>query len=112
MSSRSPYQEHRHGTQIDIVVQPRASNTEIVGGHDGAIRVRIAAPPVDGAANAALIELLARILDVRKSDIEIVTGGSGRRKRVLIHGLPVEQVREMLDKAIGEPERAKSSRAT
>jgi uncharacterized protein (TIGR00251 family) len=60
--------------------------------HDGALRVRIAAPPVDGAANAAIIELLAKALITRKSDVEIISGATGRRKRVLVRGATVVDV--------------------
>lgn len=101
MSSRSPYQEHRHGTLVDITVQPRASKTEIIGLHDGAIRIRIAAPPVDGAANAAIIDLFSRILNVRKSAVEIASGATGRRKRVLVHGVSVGDVHALLEGAVG-----------
>jgi uncharacterized protein (TIGR00251 family) len=91
----SPFQPHRDGTVIDLLVQPRASRSEIAGIHDGALRVRIAAPPVDGAANAAIIDFLSKQLKVRKSDIEIASGATGRRKRVLIHGVEPETVRQI-----------------
>jgi uncharacterized protein (TIGR00251 family) len=92
----SPFQPHRDGTVIDLLVQPRASRSEIAGIHDGALRVRIAAPPVDGAANAAIIDFLSKQLKVRKSDIEITSGATGRRKRVLIRGIEPETVRQIL----------------
>ncbi len=85
---------------MEITVQPRASKSEIIGLHDGAIRIRIAAQPVDGAANAAIINLFSRILNVRKSAVEIASGASGRRKRVLIHGVSEDDVRELLDCAV------------
>jgi hypothetical protein len=96
MTDTSPIQPHRDGITIDILVQPRASKTEITGDHDGALRIRIAAPPVDGAANDAIIEFLAKRLKVRKSDIEIVSGASGRRKRVLVKGTDVKRVCQAL----------------
>jgi uncharacterized protein len=96
MTNTSPFQPHRDGTTIDILVQPRASKTEITGLHDGALRIRIAAPPVDGAANDAIIEFLSKRLTVRRTNIEIVSGASGRRKRVLVRGVGVESARQAL----------------
>ena len=96
MTEASPFQFHRDGTMIDILVQPRASKTEIAGVHDGALRIRIAAPPVDGAANDAVVEFLAKRLRIRKTDIEIVSGSSGRRKRVLVRGVEPSSARDVL----------------
>jgi uncharacterized protein len=80
------------GVRFDVRVQPRASRSEIVGEQEGALRVRIAAPPVDGAANEALIELLAKALRVAKRDVKIVQGAASRRKVVEVDGVTPEQV--------------------
>jgi uncharacterized protein (TIGR00251 family) len=72
---------------IDVRVVPRASRSEIVGRVNGALKVRISAPPVDGAANAELIKLLAKKFGVAKSDIFIIAGESSRSKRIKIHNL-------------------------
>ncbi len=96
MTDASPFRPHRDGTTIDILVQPRASKSEITEFHDGALRVRIAAPPVDGAANDAVIELISKRLKVHKSDIQIMSGASGRRKRVLVRRIGVETTRKLL----------------
>lgn len=71
-----------NSVRFNVYVQPRASRSEIVGEHDGALRVRLAAPPVDNAANEALIELLATALRVPKQGVRIVTGAASRRKVV------------------------------
>ena len=63
---------------------PRASRSEIVGEHNGALRVRIAAPPVDGAANEELIRTLSRAFKVPKRDIEILSGHASKLKQVRI----------------------------
>jgi uncharacterized protein (TIGR00251 family) len=97
MDPESPFQHHRDGTLIDILVQPRASKSEITGVHDGALRIRIAAPPVDGAANDAIIELLSKRLQVRRADIQIISGATGRRKRVMVQGIDTAQVTARLD---------------
>jgi uncharacterized protein len=83
---RTPVSAHRDGVLLEVSVQPRASRSEIVGLHDGRLRLRIAAPPVDGAANAEVIAVLAKTLGVSKSQIDIVSGQTGRRKRVLVRG--------------------------
>lgn len=101
MDGTTAFHPHREGTLIDIVVQPRASKSEITGIHDGALRMRIAAAPVDGAANDAIIELLSKWLKLRKKDVEIVSGASGRRKRVLVRDMPPDAVCEVLTMRAG-----------
>jgi len=66
---------------LDISVSPNAKKTELVGWHDGALRVRLAAPPVDGAANDALRKWLAKELDIPQTQAELLRGASGRRKQ-------------------------------
>lgn len=66
---------------LDISVSPNAKKTELVGWHDGALRVRLSAPPVDGAANEALRRWLSEQLQVPQARIELLRGASGRRKQ-------------------------------
>ena len=68
------------GVVLEILVQPRASRTRVVGEHDGRLKVQLAAPPVDGEANAALVDFLADALGARQSDVTIERGDTGRRK--------------------------------
>ena len=77
---------------IDILVQPRASRAKIGPMHDGRLKIAVTAPPVDGEANAAVIELLAKALGLPKKAISIAAGQSGRRKRVEIDGATREQI--------------------
>ena len=72
---------------ISIRVIPRASKSEIVGMHDGVLKIRIAAPPVDGAANVAIIKLFAKTFGVSRSDVTIVSGETSRNKRIKIANL-------------------------
>jgi uncharacterized protein (TIGR00251 family) len=73
---------------IHVLVQPRASRNEVVGSDEaGRLRARVTAPPVEGAANKSLVELLARHFSVPKSNITIVAGARGRLKRVKVTGL-------------------------
>ena len=75
------------GIIFDVRVVPRASKCEIVGEHDGALKVRIASPPVDGAANAELIRFLAKSFRIPRGDVEIVGGESSKNKRVRMSNL-------------------------
>jgi uncharacterized protein (TIGR00251 family) len=77
---------------IDIRVIPRARRNAVDGMRAGAFLVRLAAPPVDGAANDALLAFLADVLDVPPRNITIVSGGKSRNKRVQIVGLELESV--------------------
>jgi len=80
--------EERGGAvRIPVRAQPRASRSEIAGEHDGALRVRLAAPPVEGAANDELVRLLARVLGVPRSAVRIVAGERGRTKIVEVEGV-------------------------
>jgi uncharacterized protein (TIGR00251 family) len=75
------------GALLEILVQPRASRTRVVGEHDGRLKIQLAAPPVDGEANAALIQFLAERLGVRRAAVAIVRGETGRRKTVRVEGV-------------------------
>ncbi|MFP5441965.1 MAG: DUF167 family protein [Gammaproteobacteria bacterium] len=69
---------------LAVYIQPRASRDEITGQHGEALRIRVAAPPVDGEANAALCRFLADVFGVAKSAVSVESGQSGRRKTVRI----------------------------
>ena len=84
------------GAEFVVKVVPRASKTEIAGEADGVVRIRIAAPPVDGAANVELIKFLSKIFGVSKTSIEMVSGGQSRQKRVRIAGVRAAEVMEKL----------------
>ena len=79
---------------LDIKVIPRAGRTALAGTRDGSVLIRLAAAPVDGAANAELIAFLSTLLDVPKRNITIVSGETSRQKRVRIDGVTVEAVRQ------------------
>jgi uncharacterized protein (TIGR00251 family) len=71
---------------LELHVQPGAKRTEVTGMHGERIKVRLAAPPTDGRANAALIEFLAEAFGVARRDVTILAGMKSRDKRVLIEG--------------------------
>jgi uncharacterized protein (TIGR00251 family) len=71
---------------LDCLIQPNAKKDEFVGEHDGALKIRIQAPPVEGAANQHLCRFLAKQFGVSKGRVRIEQGETGRRKRVRIQG--------------------------
>jgi uncharacterized protein (TIGR00251 family) len=81
------YSEKNGRLTFAVRVAVRASPSEIVGEHDGALRVRIAAPPVDGAANEELVRLLSRAFGLSRSAIEITAGHSSKIKTLSVAGL-------------------------
>jgi uncharacterized protein len=80
------------GVRFAVRVQPRASRSEIVGVHGDAMKIRLSAPPVDGAANEALIELIAEVLGVGRRAVRIVSGESSRSKVVEVEGVTAAAV--------------------
>ncbi len=84
------------GVVLSLHIQPGARNTEVAGVHGDALKIRLAAPPVDGKANACLVEFLAERLEVAKSRVELVGGSSARAKRIRIGGMDAATVRERL----------------
>ena len=75
-------QETQHGLAFKIFVQPRSSKNQIVGLHGDALKIKLTAPPVGGAANTLCVKYLAKVLGVPKSSIEIISGHTGRTKRI------------------------------
>lgn len=71
---------------FQVRVIPRSSRSEIVGEYDGALKVKLNAPPVDGAANAELIKLLAKEFGVSKSQVEILSGNTSKLKQIKVSG--------------------------
>ena len=78
--------EEPGGVVLELMVQPRASRTRVAGEHAGRLKIQLAAPPVDGEANAALVEFLAGALGVRRSEVAVLRGEAGRRKTVRVAG--------------------------
>ena len=78
-----------------VRVVPRASKSEIVGEIEGSLKVRISAPPVDGAANADVIKVLAKALGVARSNVSIISGETSKTKRVRVTGATPEQLRQL-----------------
>jgi uncharacterized protein len=89
--------ETEHGLEILLHVQPRARRPEISGVFNGALKVKITAPPVDDAANRALIEYLASRLGVSKTKISILSGARSRDKKLLIKNISLQELHKKLE---------------
>jgi uncharacterized protein len=83
---------HPDGALLSIKLQPRASSNEIGEPQGGELRIKVTAPPVDAAANEALVRLLAEELDCPRNRVELVRGHTSRHKVVMIYGLKPEEV--------------------
>jgi len=87
------------GVRIDLRVMPRAPRNGLAGVRDGRLVVRVTAPPVDDAANRAVIELLAAALDVPRGSIRLVAGAAARNKTVEISGASPDDIQRRLGQA-------------
>lgn len=91
------FHDAKVGAALAVRVTPRASKnriTEVLG--NGTVKIQLTAPPVDGEANAKLIAFLAQVLDVPKSQIEIVAGATGRDKLVTVTGMNTATLHERI----------------
>lgn len=84
------------GVEIDVRLIPRAGRTGVAGSRDGRLLVRVSAPPVEGAANDALIALIADTLAVPRRAVRIVAGERSRQKRIAVDGVTVEAAQARL----------------
>ncbi len=87
---------HANGVRIDVRVIPRASRTHVAGERDGALLIRLAAPPVDGAANEALVAFLAKALAVPRRSVTLVRGETARAKTLDVAGVSDATARQRL----------------
>jgi uncharacterized protein (TIGR00251 family) len=87
------------GVRLRVHVQPRAQETEIAGLHGDALKIRLHAPPVDGAANVELVAFLARTLAVPTRAVRIVSGAHGRAKIVEVDGISERDVMRLTSDA-------------
>ncbi|HEX8726848.1 MAG TPA: DUF167 domain-containing protein [Gemmatimonadaceae bacterium] len=85
------------GVRVTVRVQPRAARTGIAGVHGTALKVRVSAPPVDGAANDVLVQFLAERFGVPRRAVRVVAGHASRTKIVELDGVSVDAVRRAAD---------------
>lgn len=89
-------QEGKNSLILEVKVLPRASRNQIVGEHEGALKVKLTSPPVDGEANQSLLEFLARQLQISKKNLRILKGESARQKLLEVIGLSKEELLKRL----------------
>lgn len=82
--------------RVAVYIQPRAKRTEVAGRHGSDLKIRVAAPPIDQAANQALLAFIAQRLGVRQRDIRLIAGATSRRKVLEIEGITADQLQVLL----------------
>jgi hypothetical protein len=90
----------RNGCVLEIQLTPNASHEEIIGFHEGMLKVKVTAHPHEGAANAACVKLLVKALDLKKSQVEIIAGLKSRKKTILIKDISEKNLKEKIIKKI------------
>lgn len=84
------------GTLLSVKLQPRASKNEICSPLGDELKIKVTAPPVDAAANQALVEFLADKLDCSRGKVELLRGQTSRHKTILLHGFKPEEILQRL----------------
>ncbi|MNL08780.1 hypothetical protein D3C87_1295150 [compost metagenome] len=84
------------GVRLHLFIQPKASKNEVVGPHNGEIKIKITSPPIDGEANSGLIEYLSKLFKIPKRDITLAKGETNRHKVLDLSGITLEQARKLL----------------
>ena len=92
---------HRLGIRLETTVTPRASHNAIEGVRNGRLHVKVTAPPVDNAANASVIEIIAKALGLPKRGVAIVAGEQSRSKSLALSGITTDEVRRRLSVILG-----------
>ena len=85
------------GAVLNLRIVPRAAKNAIQGEHGDALKVRLCAPPVDGAANAALVEFLAETFALPRARVQLLSGATSRTKRGLLAGMVADEIRTKLE---------------
>ncbi len=91
-----PLKEDKGEVLLKVKVQPRASQNQIVGIMEDALKIRLTAPPVDGKANQICLKFLAEVLKISRQQLELVSGQTSRQKIIRIKGISLAQVRQFL----------------
>src|SRR6516225_7558241 len=93
--------EHAEGLVLPVRAQPGARKTGVLREQAGALKVAVTAPPEDGRANKALVEALRELLNLKRSQVELLSGQTSRDKRFLIRGLSWEELQQRLRQLLG-----------
>lgn len=95
-------ESHADGTILAVRAHPGARRNEIAGVQDGALKISVTQAPEKGKANKAVIELLAKKLGLKKSQIELTAGETSHQKRFLVRGIATKELAERIEKAVGK----------
>ncbi len=88
--------DHADGCVLAVRVQPGARKAGVKGEQAGALKLAVTAPPEDGRANAAVLELLAELLGVKRKQLELIVGATNRNKKLLVRGVHADELRQKL----------------
>lgn len=97
VGSSYPVKKGALGCTIDLYVSPRASKSRVIGLYGDRLKVQIAAPPVDGKANEAVVGLMAEWLQVPKSAVSILSGHTGKQKTIEVRNVEFEYVQQLIN---------------
>jgi uncharacterized protein len=93
---RSCLHPHADGVLLRVLIQPRASRNQVAGVQQQALKIRLTAPPVEGAANKECLKFLAHLLATSPSQLHLVSGHKARRKTILIRGMALQAILDRL----------------
>lgn len=93
---------HTNGATVAVRAQPGARKNAVLGEHAGSLKVAVTAPPEDGRANEAILDVLAEALGVKRSHLELVSGHTHRNKVILVRGLTVEELATLVEAFVSE----------
>jgi uncharacterized protein (TIGR00251 family) len=93
-------QSHADGVLLLLKVQPRASRNEVAGLLGNELKLKVTAPPVDAAANEAVVQFIAELLDCPRSCVQLIRGRTSRHKQILLAGLRLETVVETFQRVL------------
>lgn len=86
----------KEGVELSLHILPNAPRSQIVGLHNGCLKLKIKAPPIDGKANEAIVEFFSEFLKIPKSQISFGRGAKSKSKTIVIHGIPLEELQSRL----------------
>lgn len=90
------FKQTASGVEVAIYVQPNSAKTQIIGEHNGQIKIKIKAPPSEGRANEEVIEFLSELLRLPQKNIHLIKGEKSREKKILIENMPLEKLQQLL----------------
>jgi uncharacterized protein (TIGR00251 family) len=105
MSHHPELSPAKGGAVLAVHVQPGAARTEVVGRYGDALKLRVAAPPTGNRANDAVVELMARGLNLKRADVSVISGASSMQKRVQLTGVDVGDAARVVDRRLANVRR-------